>query len=102
MEGHSTAQVKEAGGWASIQLVVEVYGHLEENAVHEIVRGRGSEVSSLLSDTSLTHARPQQKRKGRFLVGTRGIEPLTPTMSRASSGEAVDDESPENKAKLAK
>lgn len=109
-EGRSTAQVKEAGGWASIQLVVDTYGHLEENAIHEIVRGKGSEVSGFLRGTQLTHGRFQQKRKmiqksgnaGDGVVGTRGIEPLTPTMSRASSGEAIDAGNPENKGENGK
>lgn len=28
-QGHTLAEVAEAGGWASIQLVMDVYGHLE-------------------------------------------------------------------------
>lgn len=103
--GHTLKEVKDAGGWGSIQIVDESYGHLEKNPVHEIVRGKGSEVSVYLADTPLTHSTNQQKRKrlkkpenaGERMVGTRGIEPLTPTMSRELSAGDVPHESPENK-----
>lgn len=93
MSGRTLKDVQEAGGWASISIVSEVYGHLEESAIQDVVRGQGSEVAGLLADTPLTHTRHHQKRKtsknpansGNLVVGTRGIEPLTPTMSRETS-----------------
>lgn len=91
--GRTLKEVQDAGGWSSISIVSEVYGHLEENAVDDLVRGQGSAVGQLLTDTPLTHTHHTQKRKSTktpdnsegLMVGTRGIEPLTPTMSRMTS-----------------
>ncbi|MBY0562213.1 tyrosine-type recombinase/integrase, partial [Hyphomicrobium sp.] len=91
--GGTLKEVQEAGGWASIQIVADTYGHLEEQAVYQAVLGRAAAVAPLLIGTLLTHTSNGQNRKGKshpkkprkseeFLVGTRGIEPLTPTMSR--------------------
>jgi integrase len=110
MSGRTLKEVQDAGGWDSFAIVAEVYGHLEEKAVDSIVRGKGSEVSALLSDTPLTHGSNGQNRKNKRnpkksaktvvgMVGTTGIEPVTPTMSRVLSGARIDAESPENKAK---
>jgi integrase len=107
--GRTLKEVKDGGGWANIQIVDEIYGHLEKNPVHDVVRGTGSEVSGLLTGTSLTHSTNQQKRKklkkpentGERMVGTRGIEPLTPTMSREVSAECLPNENPENKVEIA-
>jgi integrase len=104
--GRTLKEVKDGGGWANIQIVDEIYGHLEKNPVHDVVRGTGSEVSGLLTGTSLTHSTNQQKRKKlkkpenteERMVGTRGIEPLTPTMSRVFSGASIEAKDPENKA----
>jgi integrase len=113
MSGRTLKEVQEAGGWDSFAIVAEVYGHLEEKAVEALVRGQGSEVSALLSGTSLTHNANGQNRKnkrnsvksqkisvksGHRMVGTRGIEPLTPTMSRVFSGASIEAKGPENKA----
>jgi len=91
--GGSLKEVQEAGGWASIQIVADSYGHLEEQAVFQTVLGKAAAVAPLLIDTPLTHTANGQNRKGKTnpkkprkpvasMVGTRGIEPLTPTMSR--------------------
>lgn len=36
-QGHSLMTVKEAGGWKSINMVTDHYGHLEKSFVHEVV-----------------------------------------------------------------
>jgi integrase len=106
MAGRTLKEVQEGGGWDSFAIVAEKYAHLEKRAIDEVVRGKGSEVSALLSDTRLTHATNGQNRKNkrnsvksmRRMVGTRGIEPLTPTMSRVFSGASIEAKGPENKA----
>jgi integrase len=115
MSGRTLKEVQEAGGWDSFAIVAEVYGHLEEKAVEALVRGKGSEVSALLADTSLTHATNGQNRKNKRnsvkslknqvksavrMVGTRGIEPLTPTMSRVTPPDADNRKPPKNKDKF--
>jgi hypothetical protein len=91
--GGSLREAQEAGGWASIQIVADTYGHLEEQAVYKTVLSKAAAVAPFLIGTPLTHTTNGQHRKGKshpkkprkseeFLVGTRGIEPLTPTMSR--------------------
>ena len=91
--GGSLKEAQEAGGWASIQIVADTYGHLEEQAVFQTVLGKAAAVAPLLTGTPLTHTANGQNRKGKSnpkkpknpegsMVGTRGIEPLTPTMSR--------------------
>ncbi len=114
MSGRTLKEVQEAGGWDSFAIVAEVYGHLEEKAVEALVRGKGSEVSALLTGTPLTHERNGQNRKNKRnsvkslktsvksvarMVGTRGIEPLTPTMSRVTTPAAGRLKPPENKEK---
>jgi integrase len=106
MAGRTLKEVQEGGGWDSFAIVAEKYAHLEKRAIDEVVRGKGSEVAALLSDTRLTHATNGQNRKNkrnsvksmRRMVGTRGIEPLTPTMSRVFSGASIEAKDPENKA----
>lgn len=46
-QGRSLQTVRGAGGWASIQIVSEVYGHLEEQAIDEAVRAAGASVPKL-------------------------------------------------------
>lgn len=109
MAGRTLKEVQEGGGWDSFQIVADIYAHLEKKAIDEVVRGKGSEVSELFSDTSLTHATNGQNRKNkrnavksvRRMVGTRGIEPLTPTMSRALPDARIEATAPENKGKNA-
>lgn len=109
MAGRTLKEVQEGGGWDSYTIVAEIYGHLEQKAVDAVVRGKGSEVSVLLADTPLTHTTNGQNRKNKKnpkklersaarMVGTRGIEPLTPTMSRVTSGARLDENIPKNKA----
>jgi integrase len=46
-QGRSLQTVRGAGGWASIQIVSEVYGHLEQQAIDEAVRAAGESVPRL-------------------------------------------------------
>ena len=91
--GGSLKEAQEAGGWASIQIVADTYGHLEEQAVHQTVLAKAAAVAPLLVGKPLTHTANGQNRKGKSnpkkprkpmvpMVGTTGIEPVTPTMSR--------------------
>ena len=91
--GGSLKEAQEAGGWASIQIVADTYGHLEEQAVYQTVLGNAAAVAPLLIGTPLTHTANGQNRKNKSnpkkprkpvasMVGTTGIEPVTPTMSR--------------------
>lgn len=92
--GKSLRGLQEAGQWASIQVLADTYGHLEDSAVHAAIRDVGSEVGSgaiCTPDAQLPYRQRRRKRetkkkyKGKQqveVVGTRGIEPLTPTMSR--------------------
>lgn len=102
--GHTLKHVQDAGGWSGIQIVAETYGHLEANATDAAVLDRGSQIDVLMLDTPLTHQKYQQRRKVKktpeSLVGTRGIEPLTPTMSREGGEPELTTESPENKGNL--
>ena len=90
MAGRTIKELQEAGGWNSYQIVADTYGHLEEKAIDEVVRGKGSEISLLVSDTPQTHAANGHNRKRKKMVGksttkvvgATGIEPVTPTMSR--------------------
>lgn len=108
MSGRTLKEVQEGGGWDSYTIVAETYGHMEQKAIDAVIRGKGSEVSALLADTPLTHATNGQNRKNKRItarsmakmVGTRGIEPLTPTMSRVFSGASIEGKTPENKAEI--
>jgi integrase len=46
-QGQSLKLVQEAGGWATIQVVSESYGHLEQRAIDEAVRGAGAGLPAL-------------------------------------------------------
>lgn len=46
-KGNSLKLVQDAGGWASIQVVSDVYGHLEQSAIDEAVRGAGTTLPAL-------------------------------------------------------
>ena len=37
--GGSIKALKEAGGWEKLAIVDETYGHLEQSAVHDFMRG---------------------------------------------------------------
>lgn len=45
--GASLKLVQDAGGWATIQIVSEVYGHLEQQAIDEAVRAAGALMPAL-------------------------------------------------------
>lgn len=62
----SLKEVQDAGGWASIQIVGDTCGHLEEQAVYKTVLGKAAAVSPLLIDTALTHTANGQKQKGQI------------------------------------
>ena len=83
--GASLKTVQEAGGWASMQIVAETYGHLESSLVDAAVEDAGIGFSQLVAVKRQT--RPVLNQTGTHnllnsLVGDSGIEPLTPTMSR--------------------
>ena len=91
--GGTLREAQDAGGWASIQIVADTYGHLEKQAVHQLVLSKAAAVAPLLVDAPPTHrtnggnrSNEESSKKPRKpvvpMVGTRGIEPLTPTMSR--------------------
>lgn len=95
--GYDIKRLKEAGGWATLQVVSETYGHLERSEVDRLVLEVGSEVGRGIASPNLAHVDHRHMRrikdetgktvvkKGKSVVGTRGIEPLTPTMSREAS-----------------
>ena len=41
------ARSPEHGGWATIQVVSEIYGHLEQQAIDDAVRGAGAGLAAL-------------------------------------------------------
>jgi integrase len=45
--GHSLKLLQDAGGWATISVVSENYGHLEQQAIDEAVRRAGSTMPAL-------------------------------------------------------
>lgn len=103
-EGHTLKHVQGAGGWSSIQIVSETYGHLEANATDAAVLDTGSQLDPFFPGTPLTHERYQRQRKVKktpcSLVGTRGIEPLTPSMSREGEMANFALECPQTKEKM--
>lgn len=46
-QGKSLKLVQEAGGWAQIQVVSESYGHLEQQAIDDAVRGAAGGMAAL-------------------------------------------------------
>lgn len=46
-QGRSLKLVQEAGGWATMSLVSEVYGHLEQQAIDEAVRAAGDTMPAM-------------------------------------------------------
>ena len=46
-QGQSLKLVRDAGGWATIQVVSESYGHLEQQAIDEAVRSAGASLPAL-------------------------------------------------------
>jgi len=112
--GKSLRGLQEAGQWASIQVVAETYGHLEESAVYDAIREVGSEVGEGAIDTPQAHIPHRQRRRmltigkktaengGLRVVGTRGIEPLTPTMSREGASALSPHNAIENARKIGK
>lgn len=61
-QGHTLAEVADAGGWASIQLVKDVYGHLEQSGIDESVRAL---------DAVLAQNRHNAKRRNPQLSGKK-------------------------------
>ncbi len=54
-EGDTLQDVREAGGWATLQVVSDNYGHLEEQRVNTLIEQRAEKVSAKrLTDMSLT------------------------------------------------
>lgn len=56
-QGHSLKVVQEAGGWASIAIVAQHYGHLERSAVDAAVTGAGTNLTPALT--------PKKKARGK-------------------------------------
>ncbi len=48
--GHSLKMVQEAGGWKTIRIVAETYGHLERSQVDDAVAGAASQLASAMSE----------------------------------------------------
>ena len=46
-QGKALKLAQEAGGWAQIQVVSESYGHLEQQAIDDAVRGAGDSLPAL-------------------------------------------------------
>lgn len=100
--GKSLRGLQEAGQWASIQVLADTYGHLEDSAVHAAIRDVGSEVGSgaiCTPDAQLPYRQRRRKRetkkkyKGKQqveVVGTGVFETPTPTMSRVISNTGDD------------
>lgn len=65
-QGHTLAEVAEAGGWASITLVKDVYGHLEQSGIDDSVRGLDAVLAqnrhSAKSDTTQATGRKRKPR----------------------------------------
>jgi len=105
-EGKSLKFVQQAGGWASIQIVAETYGHLEQTHLEGALRETGDGLITKLGSAPFLLPKPEIPRHkigtnedggdliealrerhasdsaGENVVGARGIEPLTPSMSR--------------------
>lgn len=107
-DGGDIKRLKDAGGWASLQIVDEAYGHLADNYTDQAVLDMASVVAVQINDTRLTHDKNGHHRKGKEnpkrprksglpMVGTTGIEPVTPTMSREISERLMDLSGQENK-----
>ena len=82
-EGKSLRLVQEAGGWSSIQIVADTYGHLEQSMVDDAMRQTGNALLTKMGSRVL--AAPNPKMNGQVLdtraskmVGDVGIEPTTP------------------------
>ena len=115
-EGKGLRTVMEGGGWASIQIVVDTYGHLEQSMVDGAMRESGEAFLGKIGLGSKTLALPppettgqengkagfldggESKKTLKSLVGTTGIEPVTPTMSRMCSEPSKDDGSGNSQA----
>ena len=63
--GKSLQHVKDAGGWASIQIVSDAYGHLEVNETHATILDRGSLVAREMRGERLAITHNGQNRKGK-------------------------------------
>jgi integrase len=111
-EGKSLRFVQEGGGWASIQIVAETYGHLEQSMIDSALKesgdgfigkiGLGSKTLALTSSKTNGHVSgtleilelEESEKTEQNLVGATGIEPVTPTMSRMVTSTSRDGESP--------
>lgn len=105
--GGDIKRLKDAGGWASLQIVDDAYGHLAENYTDGDVLDMASVVAVQIAGTPLTHQNNGQHRKGKenpkrprktrgVVVGTTGIEPVTPTMSREVQASGLSEVSQQN------
>lgn len=94
-EGQGLRTVMEGGGWATIQIVAETYGHLEKSMVDGAMRASGEAFLGKTGLGSQTLALPPPENGGqdsgtllvsevegsgnslKNLVGATGIEPVT-------------------------
>src|SRR6516225_6987172 len=105
----SMSLVQEGGGWAGIQIVAEAYGHLAQSHVDDALRETGDCLITKFWSSPFLLKKPETDGQdsgtfenggdlidalrerhsveiaGKSVVGARGIEPLTPSMSRKCS-----------------
>lgn len=62
-KGQSLKLVQEAGGWAQIQVVSESYGHLEQQAIDDAVRGAAGDYSMPARRLPKPEKVPKRKQK---------------------------------------
>lgn len=76
--GHTLKVVAEAGGWRSLRMVSEVYGHLEQSAVDQAVVSASSSLTlpkQQVMDTQDSNVIPMPNRVGAFSIprGKHGL-----------------------------
>lgn len=64
-EGKSLKLLQEAGGWSSMQLVADTYGHLEQSMVDEALRETGTVLLTKMGSPALSG--PKSKTNGQVL-----------------------------------
>jgi integrase len=70
-QGASLKLVQEGGGWASISIVSEAYGHLEQSAIDAAVRGGGVDMVALPG--------PREPKRNLKKTGADLAQPEKPT-----------------------
>jgi hypothetical protein len=87
-EGKSLRFVMEAGGWATIQIVAETYGHLERSYVDDALRETGDCLITKLGSAPflLEKPKPVGQVSGTFDDGGHLIEALRERQSPDIAG----------------